>query len=193
MTGSSGAGASSAVNDRIVFVDRDGVINVDPIGDYVKSWEEFRFEPGSLEALAEIRKLNYDIIIISNQAGVGDGVYPEAALWDVHRRMMQELEQRGIRIRSVHYCLHGKLAGCRCRKPQTGLFEEATRGLRFNPSETFFIGDKGTDVEAGKRFGLRTILVRTGHGRLDESRLRDEEKPDFLVDNLGEAVKILRS
>ena len=177
--------------NRIVFIDRDGVINVDRIGDYIKSWEEFHFEDGALEALKAITDKGFEIILISNQAGVGDGVFPESALWDVHRRMMEEFQKKGIRIRSTHYCLHGKNAGCRCRKPETGLFEQAVRGLSYDPQKTFFIGDKSSDVEAGRRFGIRTIFVRTGHGRREEPKLRGDLEPDCRVDRLADALEIL--
>lgn len=177
--------------NRIIFIDRDGVINRDPIGDYVKSWKEFRFEAGALEALKRIANRGYEIIVISNQAGIGEGVFPEESLWDIHRNMLKAFERHGIHIRSVHYCLHGKQAGCGCRKPETGLFQEAVKGIEYNPEETFFVGDKATDIEAGKRFGLRTIFVRTGHGRFDEPKLKGPLKPDFLVDNLLQAANLL--
>ena len=176
---------------RIVFIDRDGVINVDKIGGYITSWEEFRFEKGALEALKTIGGLGLEIILISNQAGVGDGVYPESALWGIHAKMMKEFETKGIRIRSSHYCLHGKNAGCRCRKPETGLFKEAARGILYDPQKTYFIGDKATDVEAGKRFGIKTIFVRTGHGKPDEPKLTGPLKPDYLVNSLAVAAAIL--
>ncbi len=176
---------------RIIFIDRDGVINVDPIGDYVKSWKEFKFEKGALEALKKINDLGLEIILISNQAGIGDGVYPESALWEIHEKMMNEFRRHGIQIKSAHYCLHGKNAGCSCRKPETGLFKQAVEGISYDPEETYFIGDKATDIEAGKRFGLRTIFVRTGHGRLDEPKLGADLRPDYIVNHLQEAVEIL--
>jgi len=175
--------------NRFVFVDRDGVINVDPIGGYVKSWKEFRFEPGVLEALKALTELGCKIIVISNQAGIGDGVYPESDLWKIHRRMMLEFRKHGIKIRSAHYCLHGKNAGCKCRKPETGLFEEAMKGVPYDPQDTYFIGDKATDVEAGKRFGIKTIFVRTGHGKWDEPKLTGALRPDYRVDRLAGAAK----
>lgn len=177
----------------IVFIDRDGVINVDPIGDYVKTWEDFHFEKGALEALKKISDLGLEIILISNQAGVGDGAYPESALWDIHCKMLEEFKKNGIMIRATHYCLHGKQAGCHCRKPETGLFEEAVKGLPYDPQKTYFIGDKATDVEAGKRFGIKTIFVRTGHGRCDEEKLTGKLKPDYIVNSLADTVKIFAS
>ncbi len=177
--------------DKIVFIDRDGVINVDPIGDYVKTWEEFRFEAGALEALKSLHDAGFKIIVISNQAGIGDGVYPEAELWDIHKKMLAELEDKGIHLYASHYCLHGKEAGCKCRKPETGLFEQAVQGLEFDRSRTYFIGDKATDMEAGKRFGLKTIFVRTGHGKFDEEKLNQKYNPDHRVNTVRDAAALV--
>lgn len=183
--------SKNPAENKIIFIDRDGVINVDFIGDYVKSWDQFRFEAGTLQALKLLQTRGYEIILVSNQAGVGDGIFSEAAMRDVHEKMMQELEKNGIQIRSAHYCLHGKQAGCHCRKPETGLFEDAVQGLPFFKEKTYFVGDKKTDVEAGKRFGLKTLFVRTGHGKFDEAKLDLATQPDFRADNLLEGVKIL--
>lgn len=179
--------------NKIIFIDRDGVINVDPIGDYVKSWDKFKFEAGALEALRRLTFKGYQIIIISNQAGIGDGLYTQSDLSDIHRHMAEEFEKNKIEIRSAHYCLHGKEAGCTCRKPQTGLFEDATHGLPFLKDKTYFIGDKKTDMEAGKRFGLKTIFVRTGHGQADEAKLGADLKPDIIANNLSDAVQRITS
>lgn len=176
----------------IIFIDRDGVINVDPIGDYIKSWKTFKFEAGALEALREISNLGFEIILISNQAGIGDGVYPERELWNIHANLLEIFKQEGIRVSAGVYCLHGKKAGCKCRKPEIGLFEEASRFLNFNRSETFFIGDKLSDVQAGKRFGLKTIMVMTGHGKLEKSQAVGKHKPDHVADNLADAVHFLK-
>ena len=178
-------------DNHIIFMDRDGVINIDPIGDYVKSWKDFKFEPGVFDALRLLIHKGYQIIVVSNQAGIGDGVYTEADLRDIHRHMIEELERQGIQIRSAHYCQHGKGAGCKCRKPETGLFEDATRNLPFLKDRTYFIGDKKTDMEAGKRFGVKTVFVRTGHGKTDEANLTLDLRPDLVADNLLDAVKKL--
>lgn len=185
------AASKKAEENRIIFVDRDGVINIDPIGDYIKSWKDFQFEPGAIEALKKLADKDYQIIVISNQAGIGDGIYTEADLKDIHRHMVEELEKNGISIRSAHYCRHGKEAGCKCRKPEIGLFEDAVHGLPFLKNKTFFIGDKKTDMEAGRRFGIKTAFVRTGHGKFEEKLLNP--KPEIIADNLLEAVKMLPS
>ncbi len=97
--------------EKIIFIDRDGVINVDPIGDYIKCWEDFRFEEGALDGLQLLSKAGYGIIVISNQAGVGDGIYPASELHRIDRHMIEVFRQNGIRFYSSHYCHHGKKWG----------------------------------------------------------------------------------
>lgn len=177
--------------DKVVFLDRDGVINVDLIGDYIKHWEEFRFEEGAVDALKRLTEAGYKIVVISNQAGIGDGIFAEDALWDIHRKMLGELEKNGAKVHAAYYCLHGKEAGCSCRKPETGLFEQAARTLKFDKAKTYFVGDKATDIEAGRRFGLKTIFVRTGHGKKDEMKLTGEVVPDYRFNRLSDALEVL--
>lgn len=176
-------------DNQLIFIDRDGVINVDLIGDYIKSWAEFRFEEGAVDALKLLSDSGYQIIIISNQAGVGDSIFPESGLKEVHSHMIKALEKDGVKVRAAYYCLHGKDEGCTCRKPELGLFEEAVRGIPFLKNKTYFIGDKKTDIEAGKRFGIKTAFVRTGHGKADESKLTPDCNPDIRADNFFDAVK----
>ena len=181
----------TAHKEKIIFIDRDGVINEDPIGDSVKFWEDFRFIPGVVDALKLLSSAGFQIIIISNQAGIGDGEYTEKALDKITKNMLRELEIKDIPIRQVYYCLHGKEAGCNCRKPKTGLFEQAAREISFDPRETYFIGDKLSDVQAGKNFGLKTIFVLTGHGNLDKSKLTGSSIPEKIFPSLKEAVDYL--
>ncbi|PIQ86566.1 MAG: Clp protease [Candidatus Omnitrophica bacterium CG11_big_fil_rev_8_21_14_0_20_45_26] len=178
--------------DKVIFIDRDGVINVDLIGDYVKSWQEFKFEAGAVEALGQLEQAGFKIIVISNQAGVGEGIFPEKALWEVHEKMLKALTDAGVHIFASFYCLHAKNdPHCRCRKPKIGLFEQAAQKIGFDRSKTFFVGDKVTDIEAGKRFGLKTCFVRTGHGGQEEPLLTEALTPDLKADNLLKAVPSL--
>jgi D-glycero-D-manno-heptose 1,7-bisphosphate phosphatase len=174
---------------KIIFIDRDGVINVD-LGGYVTRPEDFRFETGAGEALKKFSLKGYRIIVISNQAGVGDGVFTEEQLEAVQQSMEASLRKENVVIERAYYCLHGKQAGCLCRKPKTGLFEQAAEDFYFNPAETFFIGDKAGDIEAGKSFGLQTVLVRTGYGRDDEKKLTGSRRPDFVTDSLRTAADL---
>lgn len=175
---------------KIVFIDRDGVINVD-LWKYVESWKEFRFEKGVLEALKILTDKGFDIFIISNQAGVGDGIFSEAAMWQVHEKMIAAMAKHGIKIRGARYCIHGKKEKCPCRKPKTQLLEKAVTNLVFDREKTYFVGDKLSDLEAGRNFGVKTILVRTGYGSETEKKLTRKIQPDHIVNNLKEAVPFI--
>jgi D-glycero-D-manno-heptose 1,7-bisphosphate phosphatase len=177
---------------KVVFLDRDGVINWDPIGDYIKHPEDFRFFPGVGEALKRLTQAGYKIVVISNQAGIGDGVFTEEALEAVNQRFLEESKKAGAKIFDVFYCLHGKNAGCSCRKPKTGLFEKAKKNLgEFDKDRTFFIGDKISDIQAGKDFGIRTIFVLTGHGSKEKEKIHEPYLPDHITEDLGRAVDFL--
>ena len=174
---------------KSIFLDRDGVINHDPIGDYIKTWKEFQFLPGVISGLQELTQKDFEIIIVSNQAGVGDGIYSKRALNDITRKMLASFRRSGIRIRGVYYCMHGKNAGCQCRKPEVGLFQKASRNLNYQKRNTFFIGDKISDILAGKRFGLKTVFILTGHGKKDLIKLRSGRiNPDLIARNFQEAI-----
>jgi D-glycero-D-manno-heptose 1,7-bisphosphate phosphatase len=133
----------------------------------------------------------FDIYIISNQAGVGDGVFTEAAMWQVHEKMAEAMKKYGISIRGARYCTHGKKENCDCRKPKTKLLEKAVAGVNFDKKKTFFIGDKSSDIEAGKNFGVHTILVRTGYGPATEKKLNKKLRPGHIAHNLVEAASIV--
>ena len=175
---------------KVVFVDRDGVINVD-LWKYVETWKEFRFEKGALDALKILTDKGFDIFIISNQAGVGDGIFSEAAMWAVHEKMIATMAKREIKIRGVRFCTHGKKERCECRKPKTQLLEKAVANLMFDKTKTYFVGDKLSDLEAGKNFGVKTILVRTGYGKETEKKLTKKLQPDHVVNDLRDAVPFI--
>lgn len=176
--------------EKVIFIDRDGVINVDLMG-YVERPEDFSFETGAVQALKKLQDAGYKLIVISNQAGVGDGVFTSEACWNVHKHMLAELAKESVEIFSAHYCLHGKNAGCQCRKPEIGLFKEAEKRIEFDKKKTFFIGDKATDIQAGKTYGIKTAFVRTGHGKEDEKLLKGALAPDLRADNLLTAANLL--
>ena len=175
---------------KVVFIDRDGVINVD-LWKYVETWKEFRFEKGALESLKTLTDKGFDIFIISNQAGVGDGIFSEAAMWQVHEKMVAAMAKRDIKIRGARYCTHAKKAKSDCRKPKTQLLEKADMNLSFDKDKTFFVGDKLSDLEAGKNFGVKTILVRTGYGPKTEKELTKKLQPDHIVNDLRDAVPFI--
>lgn len=175
-----------------IFLDRDGVINRQLDGDYVKSWAEFEFLPGVLEALAELASLGEPIYLATNQQGVGLGRMTRGALDAIHCRMASEIESIGGRIDGVYVCPHRDDERCGCRKPEPGLLVRAARERGFYLTDSWFVGDSGKDIVAGTRAGCRTILV--GERRDDERAWAAERgaTPTFEADHLAGAVRLLR-
>jgi len=179
---------------KIIFIDRDGVINKDPGGwtehNYVTRWEEFRFLPGAKEALKMLCDGGYDIIIISNQGGVSKEYFSAVALEKITRKMLREIETAGAKIRKTYYCIHQDKDNCDCRKPKTGLFRQAEEELGIKAEGSYFIGDGKTDVEAGSRAGLKTVLLLSG--KTPSADIEEwAVKPDHVFKDLLEAVKFI--
>lgn len=181
---------------RVVFLDRDGVINEYP-GDfeYVKSWSEFHFLPEVKPALKRLDDRGFKIFIISNQAGVLKGIYPQKELDLITKNMLQELSKYGIDIAGVYYCIHRQEDNCACRKPKTGLVDMAItklkeEGPKIELSKSYFIGDTIRDIETGKAAGLKTILVFSGKEK-PENKNNWQIKPDFTARDLAGAVDLV--
>lgn len=171
---------------KVIFLDRDGVINRDPgFARYITSWDEFEFLPGALEALKKLNQAGFEVIVISNQAGVAKGLYTLKDLDEITKNMLKEVEKTGARIHAVHYCPHRDEDNCSCRKPRTGLFSQATKGLQVNFADSFFVGDNRRDVLAAKAIGCKSIFVLSGNTKLEDL----DVKPDFVARDLLEAVK----
>lgn len=146
-------------NKRVVFLDRDGVINKKIEGDYVRRWEQFRFLPNSIKALQLLTKNNYQIYIITNQRGVAKKLMTEKQLQSIHRQMVKQLKKKGVRIGGIYYCPHNIEDNCDCRKPKSGLFYQASNKHFIDLTKTIFIGDSKTDFVAGNGAGCQTFLV----------------------------------
>jgi D-glycero-D-manno-heptose 1,7-bisphosphate phosphatase len=150
------------VGGSAIFVDRDGVINEQITGTYVTNWSEFRFLPGVAEAFAEISRLSFPIIVISNQAGVGKGMIDVAELSAMTRQFVTLLGDAGARIDAVYYCPHTPEQACGCRKPKPGLLHRAASDWSVDLTRSVFIGDSAKDREAANAAGCRSILVDGG-------------------------------
>ncbi len=148
---------------RAIFLDRDGVICYNR-HNYVKSWEEFAFLPGALDALRKLAQLDYATIVISNQSAIGRGLMAEETAVDINRRMQVEISQHGGRIDGVLTCPHRPEDKCNCRKPQPGLILQAARQSHLDLAHSLFVGDALTDIQAALAAGCQPILVLTGRG-----------------------------
>ena len=181
---------------KVVFLDRDGVINEYPGDtDYVKSWEEFRFLPTAKSGLKKLTDSGIATFIVSNQAGVSKGIYSQKTLDLITNNMLKELRDDGANINGVFYCTHRSEENCACRKPKTGLIDMAVaqlkkEGKRIELKESFFVGDTVRDPQAGKAAGLKTIMVFSGKEK-PKNKMKWETQPDFTAYDLLEATEII--
>ncbi len=161
---------------RAVFLDRDGTINVEK--QYLHRAEEFVFISGAPQAIRLLKEAGFLVIIVTNQSGVGRGYYDEAAVHRLHRYMDGELARHGAAVDGYYLCPHHPLHGvgdyrreCCCRKPLPGMLLEAAQDFAIDLASSYMIGDKLVDVEAGLAAGCRPLMVRTGYGENEASRV----------------------
>ena len=180
---------------KLVFLDRDGVINKFPgNGNYVTKVKDFHFLPGVFEALNGLTEQGFKIFVISNQAGVGKGIYSRLKLQQITRKMLTEIRKRGGKIQKVFYCTHRSDYGCDCRKPGIGSVRRAL-GLMNKKihlaKKAFFVGDTESDILAGHNAGCKTIFVLSG--REDRRHMRSwDVKPDYVAQDLLNATHIIK-
>jgi len=174
---------------KCVILDRDGVINFDS-DQFIKSPEEWKPIPGSLEAIARLNQAGYRVVVASNQSGVGRGLFDMATLNAIHAKMHKLAAQAGGRIDAVFFCPHAADSKCVCRKPKAGLFVEIGSRLHMDLKGTYAVGDALRDMEAALSVGARPILVRTGKGEKTlEAGMLPENIPVF--DNLMQAAQAI--
>ena len=143
-----------------VILDRDGTLNHrPPRAEYVTAPDEFRWLPGSLEALALLKQAGYRVVIVSNQAGINRGALTEADLRAIHARMTADAEQAGGSVDAIYHCPHDWNEGCECRKPAPGMLLQAQRDLDLDLTRTTFMGDDDRDGQAANAAGCRFIMV----------------------------------
>jgi D-glycero-D-manno-heptose 1,7-bisphosphate phosphatase len=148
---------------KLVILDRDGVINFDS-DQFIKSPQEWKPIPGSLEAIASLNQAGFRVVVASNQSGVGRGLYDMATLNAIHAKMHKLTALAGGRIDAVFFCPHTADSRCQCRKPKSGLFLEIASRLHVDVRGVPAVGDALRDVQAALSVGARPILVKTGKG-----------------------------
>jgi len=176
---------------KVVFLDRDGVINKYP-GDknYVTKWSEFKFIPGSIEGIRKLNSCGFKLVLISNQAGVGKGLYSQKALDVMTKKMLNQLKKAKAGLDRIYYCTHSPVDNCDCRKPKTALLKKAIASLGQAPSEMYFIGDSFLDMETAINFSAKPILVLSGREKI-VNRPDWKFEPDYIFDNLLVAANYL--
>ena len=139
------------------FVDRDGTIIIDK--NYLQDPDGVQIPPGAVEALKRLRLKGYLLIVISNQAGVGRGLFGEDALRAVHARMIEMYRNQGVEFEATYYCPHAPDAGCGCRKPATGMLERACKDFNIDTTRSFMAGDSDADENLARNFGIRFFRI----------------------------------
>lgn len=176
------------MGQRAVFLDRDGVLNERSPWIFVDPRRLLLVE-GAPAAVARLTEAGFRTIVVTNQPWVGYGTLDEARLEAFHERIREAVEAEGGRIDAVYACRHARWEGCRCRKPGVGMLEEDAEAFDLDPAACWMVGDKPSDVEAGQRFGARTVWV-TGE-RFPWERSEPWPPADRTMATLPEAVEAI--
>jgi D-glycero-D-manno-heptose 1,7-bisphosphate phosphatase len=184
---------------KVLFLDRDGTIIYDKLGDYIRTIEQANLIPNADDAIALAKRAGYKIAIVTNQAAIAKGIITEARVQEINTYMQSMLAPKHAEFDLCYYApshpaspneKYDHLSAW--RKPNTGMVEQAIRdfaaqGFEVDKSQSFFIGDKQVDVECGIRAGLRPILVLTGYGETEKCREKNTP-PEFIADDIYAAV-----
>lgn len=158
----------------LIILDRDGVINYES-DNFIKSPDEWKPLPGSLEAIARLNHAGYRVVVASNQSGIGRGLFDIDTLNAIHDKMRSELAAIGGSIEAIFFCPHHPDDGCACRKPRPGLMLDLAERLGIHLTGVPAVGDSLRDIQATRVAGASPVLVRTGHGSVTESNGEDIE------------------
>jgi D-glycero-D-manno-heptose 1,7-bisphosphate phosphatase len=183
------AGRRGGAARPAVFLDRDGTLMVER--GYLSDPEGVELLPGVPEGLRRLRAAGFALVVVSNQSGIGRGLFTLAQAHATMARLRLLLRARGAEPDAVWFCPHAPAAACACRKPGTALLERAAEDLGLSLKDSVMVGDKALDAETGRRAGGRGVLVRTGYGREEERRLAAagaEHAPDHIGDGLLDAA-----
>ena len=165
-----------------VFLDRDGTLMRDV--DYCGDPKEVKLLPGVPKALRQLKGLGYKLIVITNQSGIGRGLFNEQQYRAVEAELARQIGNEVID--ATYFCPHLPEDGCNCRKPSPEMILQAAREHNVDLAGSFFVGDKASDIECGRNAGVKTILVRTGYGRDT-----NERRADFVAKDLNEAADLI--
>lgn len=170
---------------KLVILDRDGTINEDSL-DYIKTAAEWKPLPKALEAIARLNHAGWHVVVASNQSGLGRGLFDMSALHAMHAKMHKMLAAVGGRVDAVFYCPHLPEQACRCRKPQTGLFEQIGERYGIDLKGVPCVGDTARDLVAGAGVGCEPHLVLTGKGEAFQGKSLPDTFPKdtFVHDDL---------
>jgi D-glycero-D-manno-heptose 1,7-bisphosphate phosphatase len=174
------------MNKPAVFLDRDGVIILEK--DFQRDAERMEFYPDTVSSLKTIDS-RFAKIVISNQSGIARGYFTAEDVLEFNKHLSGRLNTEGIGIDAWYFCPHGPDDECLCRKPNPGMIVKAADEHSLDLNNSWIVGDKSSDIIAGQRAGIKTILVRTGYSGKEPGA--EEIAPDFVADNLSGAVALI--
>ena len=174
---------------QLIVLDRDGVINLDS-DEFIKTPDEWEPIPGSLEAIASLSRAGYEVVVATNQSGVGRGLFDVQMLDRIHRKMSDSVRAAGGELRGIFVCPHRPDDGCDCRKPKPGLMRQIEDRFSCRLAGRPAIGDSARDLEAAIAVDACPILVRTGNGMRTERSLSDSDGI-AVFDDLAAAARAL--
>ena len=176
-----------------VFLDRDGTL-LEEAG-YLDRLERLVFFPYAIDSVRVLNRGGFGVVIVTNQSGIGRGLYDEAFVRRSHEVIAERLAAGGARVDGFYYCPHhpeatvaGYRQNCECRKPAPGMLRRAATELGLDLARSFSVGDKWTDVQVGQAAGARGVLVRTGYGRANEAAVPAGLTPAAILDNVAAAA-----
>ncbi|MGA9364107.1 MAG: HAD family hydrolase [Bacteroidota bacterium] len=174
-----------------VFLDRDGVINVDR-RDYVKSWSEFKFLPRVFEALRLLKKNDIRVIIITNQSAVNRGLMTLDTLLEIHEKMLDAIRMHAGEVQAIYFCPHTPAENCECRKPKSGMVRNAVKDLKIDLSVSYLVGDSEKDIDLARSVKVKGVkIVEKMASRLPPHRPEWTYKKPVLAPSLREAVALI--
>lgn len=174
--------------DWTIFLDRDGVINQRPLGDYVKQWNDFIFLPGVKESLSLFNKIFKRTIVVTNQRGVGKGLMTIDDLDEIHNKMIAEMSKDGGHIDAIYYCTDLATKTLNCRKPKTFMAQQALAEFPdIQLEKSIMLGDTETDMEFGRNAGMKTIYINSNQQNINKNLY------DACFDSLIDFAKLLIS
>jgi D,D-heptose 1,7-bisphosphate phosphatase len=170
---------------KAVFLDRDGTICEDV--NYLSNSDDLKIFPFAAEAVRLLNENNFLAILITNQSGIARGFFDENVLSEIHEKLVSELAEQNAKLDAIYFCPHNSEDNCDCRKPKTGMIEQAAKDFSIDLKNSWMVGDKAIDVETGFNAGTKSALVLTGYGQKEIEKLK--RNPDFVAENFFEAVK----
>jgi len=187
------------MNPGGIFLDRDGTVNQEV--NFLTSPEQLELIPRSAEAIREANHLGFKVFIVTNQSGIARGLLTEPRLLEIHDALLQSLREHGASVDGIYYCPHLQSAGggspyavdCSCRKPKTGMIEQAQREFPVDLKRSFVIGDRLADIQLGNNAGIPSILVLTGYGKTELEICRNKHATiEHVANDLYDAMLYIK-